>query len=296
MPKRDSLNVTSYWMDPSRQGISLLRADFTKHVFPPHFHEELIVAGTVMGTGEFISQGKSHITGPGCVVVFNPYEPHEGRVVDGQRWRYRSIYIATGELTAQLRKLSEGAVRNPYFSNNNIVDPELAGSLLRMHLALESSGDLMERETLLLDFLARLIRRHAHGNLEMPSVGSDEKRLQNALDYLHSSFSENISVAELAALACFSEYHFIRSFRKRFGVSPHGYLTQIRLDEARQLLRRGKPLAETALAVGFCDQSHLDRRFKRVYGITPGQFVRASAGAALGRRHSNRIGTATIRA
>ena len=54
---------------------------------------------------------------------------------------------------------------------------------------------------------------------------------------------------------------------------PHAYMTRARLREARSLLLRGEPAASVAAAVGYVDQSHLTKRFRAAYGITPGQFV-----------------------
>ena len=68
---------------------------------------------------------------------------------------------------------------------------------------------------------------------------------------------------------------FIRAFRKEVGLSPHAYLNQLRLLEARRLIAQGRAPADVATQVGFYDQSHLIRHFKRVYGITPGQYAAA---------------------
>jgi AraC-like DNA-binding protein len=273
MAKRDAENVTRFWRDPQRAGLSLLRADFRQHTFPRHFHEDLVIAGSLDGGGHFTTRGARHATGPGYLVVFNPGEPHEGKVLESQGWRYRSIYLTGGEMWTQLRKLSDRNISMPYFSNSNLRDQDLACGFLTLHRILGEHGNLIEQETALLDFLATLIGRHGDDGLRLESVGPAERRLQNVRDSLHAHFAENISIVNLANLACLSEYHFIRLFRKRFGVSPHSYLTQIRLDAARRMLRNGNPLAETAVTVGFCDQSHLDRHFKRTYGITPGQFA-----------------------
>jgi AraC-like DNA-binding protein len=55
-------------------------------------------------------------------------------------------------------------------------------------------------------------------------------------------------------------------------MAPHAYLNQIRLERARQLLSAGEPSAQVAAATGFVDQSHLTRRFKGAFGVTPGQY------------------------
>jgi AraC-like DNA-binding protein len=70
-----------------------------------------------------------------------------------------------------------------------------------------------------------------------------------------------------------SRFHLMRSFCKEFGLPPHAYASQVRLIAAKQLLATGQKPAEAAAAVGLYDQSHLNRLFKRAYGITPGVYA-----------------------
>jgi AraC-like DNA-binding protein len=65
--------------------------------------------------------------------------------------------------------------------------------------------------------------------------------------------------------------YLIRTFRRTVGMPPHRYLIQIRVREAKRLIREGWPLAEVAAETGFADQSHLTRQFKSLTGLTPGQ-------------------------
>ena len=78
----------------------------------------------------------------------------------------------------------------------------------------------------------------------------------------------------LAATVGLSTYHFARSFRAALGVPPHEYQLQRRIERARQLLRTRPSLTVAAIAVelGFADESHFRRHFKRVVGLTPGRF------------------------
>jgi AraC family transcriptional regulator len=83
-----------------------------------------------------------------------------------------------------------------------------------------------------------------------------------------------VSLADIAGAAHLSPYHLTRVFKKATGISPHQYLVQVRVNSARSLLTAGagdRSLAEIAAAVGFADQSHLTRHFKRMLGITPKQ-------------------------
>lgn len=100
-------------------------------------------------------------------------------------------------------------------------------------------------------------------------------QLGRAIDFIQAHMAEDISLGSLATAAGLSPYHFARLFKRSTGLSPHQYLLRCRVERARGLLIRSKSsIAEIALEVGFCDQSHLASHFKRVYGVTPKAFLR----------------------
>jgi AraC-like DNA-binding protein len=121
-----------------------------------------------------------------------------------------------------------------------------------------------------------LYERYGEPRFKPSRTGCETQPLKAVVDYMHANFSSAISMAELAAVAGLSEFHFMRVFRKHFGLSPHTYVTQIRLHAARRSLQSGLSGTEAAAEAGFFDQSHLVRHFKRVYGITPTQFAAAA--------------------
>lgn len=84
---------------------------------------------------------------------------------------------------------------------------------------------------------------------------------------------DNVSLLEVADFAGLSRFHLIRVFKKHTGFSPHAYLEQIRVNRAKELLKSGMPIIETAYELGFVDQSHLTKTFKKFAGMTPGQFI-----------------------
>lgn len=90
-------------------------------------------------------------------------------------------------------------------------------------------------------------------------------------EYIDSRLAEKVNLEELAGIAGLSVHHFARAFRQSMGIPPHHYILQRRLEQAERLLRDTElPLSEIALQVGFSDQSHLARHFRRVTGISPG--------------------------
>ena len=122
-----------------------------------------------------------------------------------------------------------------------------------------------------LALLAPLATGH-HDARTDPSNGP--RPFQRVVDALHADLSREWRLAELAALAGLSPFHFQRAFKAAYGISPHQWRVALRVAEAKRLLARGVPAAEVAATVGLVDQAHLTRRFAGMYGVTPARYQR----------------------
>ncbi len=92
--------------------------------------------------------------------------------------------------------------------------------------------------------------------------------------YIEAHLEQDIALADLAAVAHLSEFHFARQFKQSTGRSPHQFVIHQRVERAKRLIAaRELPLAQIATDVGFSDQSQLTRHFKRIVGVTPGRFA-----------------------
>ncbi|EKS71166.1 MULTISPECIES: AraC family transcriptional regulator [Caballeronia] len=119
-----------------------------------------------------------------------------------------------------------------------------------------------------------------------------QANLVDALAYIESNFDKTVSLAQLADLSALSVSRFATVFREQFGLSPYKYLCELRVRRAQTLLLAGVPGSVVATEVGFFDQSHLARHFKRLCGMTPSAFVErarrkarsAELDAGLGKR------------
>jgi len=105
-------------------------------------------------------------------------------------------------------------------------------------------------------------------------MGFHSRAVAEAVRYMQDNYSREVPLSDIAAAVHLSPFHLTRLFKQTLGVSPHQYLIQVRVNSARSLLTAGsgeRSLAEVASAVGFADQSHLTRHFKRLLGVTPKQ-------------------------
>jgi AraC-like DNA-binding protein len=122
--------------------------------------------------------------------------------------------------------------------------------------------------------LRDLLRRHAPGRLPRSTRATP---LIPVRDFLRANVEPAVSLKALVRLSGLSECHLIRAFHREFGLPPHAYHVRLKLARAREMLMSGASVSRTAFACGFADQSHLSRKFKEVYGLTPGTWMTAVA-------------------
>ena len=278
MARVDPRNVTQYWWDRHARGLSLMRADFTTHEYPPHTHEAFVVAVTEQGGSVVKSRGKVEEAHHSALFVFNPAEPHAGWMGRSRRWRYRSLYLTQSAIDTVAAEL--GTETLPYFTENLFRDADLIDGFLSLHRALEEGLDAFHERELLVATFGRLFQRHGSGGGRIAAAPRDQILLSRTIEIMRARHAEELCLLELAREIGLTTFQLIGLFRRCVGLTPHAYLTQIRLGAACRGLRRGLPIADVASIAGFYDQSALTRHFKRAYALTPRQFARAAAGGA----------------
>jgi AraC family transcriptional regulator len=141
---------------------------------------------------------------------------------------------------------------------------------------------LVETSSLLL--AARLAHSHLETELIRSPIQSrhrlDDARLRRVLAYVEEHLAEDITVADLANVACLSIFHFTRAFAAAMAVPPHRYVSQRRLESAKAMIATGSSLSAIAFNCQFSSQSSFTRAFRRATGMTPAEYRRT-----LGRAH-----------
>jgi AraC-like DNA-binding protein len=261
------------WTMSGLGGLELLKARYGRLVFAPHGHEEYFVAVTETGKAELRYRGDRHAIGPGDVVVLNPEEVHGGGPVESYSWGYRSLYAPAWLMADVARQLNRR--HDVWFSADVIRDPSSAARLRDAHVAVERGETRLYQQSLLLRALVGLVALHS-SDRERPELPRRHPAVWRTREYLDAHVDEDVTLSALAGIAGLSPYYLCSVFRRETGVPPHAYQIQMRVRRARKLILDGIPPADVATAVGFYDQAHMNRHFKRIVGMTPGEYRTAA--------------------
>src|SRR5215831_7171793 len=154
---------------------------------------------------------------------------------------------------------------------------QVAGQILH-ELDHESSCGRLLMEALGLALAAHLVHKYSAVDLRQPKLRCADKplearRLKRVLEFIGQNLDADLTVTQLAQVACMSAAHFARSFRLATGSPPHEFVSQERLERAKiRLLKGDVQIGEIAFAAGFSSQANFTRAFRKAVGMTPAQF------------------------
>ncbi|MEW6498054.1 MAG: AraC family transcriptional regulator [Cyanobacteriota bacterium] len=262
------------WLLPEFDNMELFRAKAIHHTYARHFHKSYSIGIIEAGVGGNQYRGSTYLAPPCSIIFMEPEEAHTGYSAEDLPLTYRMLY-PSADLMQQLAS-DLGANGLPYFREPVVHDENLARKIHHLHWVLEQSQDSLERQSLFVEVLSAAITRYAQSKVQSVRIGKEQRIVSLIEEYLQDNFNSNISLEQLVELTNLNRSYLIRLFRNAIGLPPYGYLTQIRIEKAKQLLAQGQSVSDVAIAVGMSDQSHLTRHFKRIVGITPGRYRRMS--------------------
>lgn len=259
--------------DPDLQ-LDALHAHFTTHAFARHWHDYYVAGLIAEGVQTFWYRRTTHITTRGGIFLLNPGEPHTGQSATEAGFTYRALYPTSAHMAQAMMELGRPNLL-PQFPTVRIDASDIAALTAAVHSSLTRDASPLERQTHWLALLTTLVLRYSSDRVALPVVGAEPRAVTLARDYLEEHYTERVTLSQLAAQTNLSPFHLVRVFRRATGIPPHAYLESIRIRRAQCLIERGEPLVSIAYATGFSSQSHFTERFRRIIGVSPGQYRQA---------------------
>ncbi|MGK5079422.1 AraC family transcriptional regulator [Janthinobacterium sp. HLX7-2] len=259
--------TTAFWRDPALPHVESRRACHSRACYKPHSHPTYSIGAVDAGGSIFtgskdgkvpLSNGSLVLVPAGCVHACNP--------LPGAPWSYQMLHLDAQWLQTQVPQLC---------ANNASVlhAPALYAQFCAMNALLFSPAPAADKQAALLAFLhaCASASASASGATCLPSTAAIiPTHLRPALAALQAQ--PLASLEHLAQLVGMSRFQLIRAFRTATGMTPHAYQLNLNVNRAREGLHTSSAVADIAYALGFADQSHLQRVFKAHTGITPGRY------------------------
>jgi AraC family transcriptional regulator len=221
---------------------------------------------------------KRHVPPPaGAIILVPAGTPGRVRWSGGFHWLH--IYLEPGlvaRVAAEAFGLDPARLTLPPLDGLDLPHLRTAMGAVNAELMSGGAGGPLAAESLA-NVLAVHLLRHVL-TPRRPERGRDgalpRGRLRAVVEYVEEHLDAGPTLGQMAAVARLSSYHFARQFKKATGLPPHQYVIVRRVERAKQVVQEDDDvsLAEVAAHAGFSDQSQFSRHFKRLVGVTPGQF------------------------
>ncbi len=253
--------------------VELRMATGSRDCYQTHTHDEYSFGAIDAGQAVFTHGEQRTALRPGMTVLMEPGMAHACNPDDQQAWSYRMLFVdaqwlhrsflpfASGDQAHRLKlALHSSDATTVYQALSRIAD-----------VLVDGTSDALEVDEMLLTFIAQhaLVPR---GDATL-SDGADDAALGAVRALIGAQLDANLSLEQLAQASGWSEFHLIRKFKQAFGQTPHAFLIDRRLNLAKKLLKQGLGLTEVAHELGFADQAHFQRHFKKRHATTPKNYL-----------------------
>jgi AraC-like DNA-binding protein len=242
----------------------VFHARFVDYAYPPHVHDAWTLFVVDDGWIRYDLETRRRGAGGEPVTILPPHVVHDGRAASRLGFRKRVLYLATDVLDERFI--------GPAVDRPDIHDPALRRAVHALHRALGEPDDALEAEARLA-LVGDRLRSHLGNGRSDDRVRHSGRLAGDLRDLLDERLFERTTLAQAGRRLGASPSHLVRSFTGAFGIAPHQYVTARRIDAARRRLLGGEPIALVAAGVGFYDQAHFTRQFKRHVGTPPGRYA-----------------------
>ncbi|MBC8124008.1 MAG: helix-turn-helix transcriptional regulator [Gemmatimonadaceae bacterium] len=242
-----------------------------------HSHDEYQFCLSLNFPGQYFYRGAYIPVPSGALSVIHPGELHSAHdpCARDRVAAYRVLQVPVAlleELTSQMGICGQ---RAPFFTAVT-TDGDLVRLFGAYHRGSQSDAPGLQREDALRELLSRWLARHSDVGIARDLLAAP-RSVSRARDYLMAHLGCNVSTAMLAEVSELTPYRLHRLFERAYGLPPHRYLLRARLERAKRLLAAGVRPVQVANDLGFADQSHFGRHFRRWTGISPGCYTGRAA-------------------
>ena len=245
-------------------GITALSASIKNFAYKTHSHEEYSIGVTLHGIQEYHLNGSLQSSHKSGVMLFDPEQIHDGNAHDREDGLdYIMVYIKPELFLKALGKKDIIKFPEPI-----VYDRKLAQDVLML-----SSAVLNQKDEALCNELLVNVTNNFTSQCICSNYKHDNTFIKKAKEIMYYEIGGVLKLDDICKELNMSKFKFIRTFKKNSGISPYQFFLNSKVIHAKKHLEKEKDLYATIVQFGFTDLSHLNKHFKRVYGITAFEYL-----------------------
>ncbi|TDR33085.1 AraC family transcriptional regulator [Hydromonas duriensis] len=262
----------NFWRDSSIPFIEVRSvADGRKVCYEKHSHDTFSIGAVTAGYSQYVGENFCENISAGTVVLMNAREVHACNPINAHPWSYIMFYVDSSWLMRLQHDLGIATgLQLQKFESRISHDQELFKGLLSLYETLiDDRHDVLFKQSEILEFFVLLHEK----NRCVPELRQTfNPKLKKVADFIAQSCTDKLTLDVLCRVSDLSPFYLIRAFKWQYGMTPHNYLINCRVQYAQTQLKNGRSIADVALDAGFTDQAHFQRVFKRIVAATPNQY------------------------
>jgi len=243
--------------------------------YSTHAHETFALA--ILEVGEIEVQFHNHSKQdvlPNQIVIFNPNQVHRTKKIADNSYGYYILHMNT----PWCKNIQENlfGIQDTFIDcfPNVIGDKRISDELLKLYQDILEDKPSENYEECLANLLCDMFKDYCNANEFNKNKKDDNLLLQKIEQYILDNVDSQITIEDIAKEVNYSEAYITRVFKKKFGLSPHAFLVNQKINRAKNKLLNSpnEDISQLAVEVGFYDQSHFTNTFKRYFSLTPKQY------------------------
>lgn len=239
--------------------------DSHPHAYKAHLHSELSVGVIEKGATVLIIDDVDYRISEGEAVIIMPYVVHNCQPVDINNWAFTMIYLDDSYKDALIASLSE-----PLKIGISKLGPKEYQLIKSLTKILKSEESPFVKEVEIIDCLNSIVE-----SIELSVSRKIDCVIEEIKFFIENNLLEDLVLDDLASRFNINKFSMIRRFKQLYDITPSAYQLQLKVNYAKQLLKKESDLVEVALQAGFYDQAHFTREFKKSTGITPKFYIKS---------------------
>ncbi|MHC1682185.1 MAG: AraC family transcriptional regulator [Clostridiaceae bacterium] len=239
------------------------------HASKSHFHNEISIGLIDKGECEVELYGKKYELSEKTILVIPENVVHKCKPKNYEQWNFKMLYINK----QWFKSVFSEEINNSEFIFSNLDDNfySIANEIFRK---IEEIKFGLEYEYNLLTQISSLMKLNSYDFCKIKIESIHMEKIKLIKDYINNNYLRNITLDDLSKLVSLSKYYIVKQFEHCYGLTPHQYQINLRINRARDLLKNNDNFTDVALELGFYDQSHFTKYFREYTGLTPMRYIK----------------------